>query len=67
MVQHVFAEVALTAIGARVGIVALNVAILAASDILRRARRGVVGTAECIVVATGVDHGRLSALKAACE
>ena len=37
MVQHVFAEIALAAIGAGVGVVALNVAVLAAGDIFRRA------------------------------
>jgi hypothetical protein len=67
VVQHVFAEIALTAVGARVGVAALNIAVLAAGNILRRAHRDVVGTAECIVVATGVDHGRLSPLKAACK
>src|SRR3954454_11896811 len=35
--QHVFAEIALAAIGARVGLGALDAAVLAAGDIFRRA------------------------------
>lgn len=68
MVQHVFAEIALGAIGAAVGVVALNVAILAAGDIFRRTCLDIVGAAEgVIVIAICIDHGRLSALKAARE
>lgn len=66
MVQHVLAEIALTAIGARIGIVALNIAVLAAGDIFRRTGLDVVGAAERIVViAIRIDHGRLSPLKEA--
>src|SRR6266581_7184232 len=50
MVQHVFAEVALAAVGARGGVVALNVAVLAAGDIFGGACRNIVGAAEGIVV-----------------
>jgi hypothetical protein len=65
MVQHVFAEIALAAVGARVGIAALGVAVLAAGDVFRRARLDVIGTAKCIVVvATCCEHRRLSALEA---
>src|ERR1700676_2153373 len=67
MVHHVFAEVALPAVGAAVGVDALNVAILAAGDIFRRAHRNIVGAAERVVVATGIDHGRLSPLETTCE
>ena len=66
MVQHVFAEVALFAVGAALGVVALNVAVLAAGDIFRRTGLDVVGAAErVIVVAIGIAHGRLPALEAA--
>jgi hypothetical protein len=51
MVHHVFAEIALTAVGACIGVTALNVAILAAGDVLRRACRDIAGAAERIVVA----------------
>src|SRR5438552_5182357 len=51
IVQHVLAEVALAAVGARFGIAALDVAVLAAGDIFRRADRDVVGAAGRIVVA----------------
>jgi hypothetical protein len=64
MVHHVFAEIALTTIGARVGVAALNVPVLAAGDILRRTGRDIIGAAERVVVAAGIDHGRLSPLKA---
>src|ERR1700724_841126 len=61
VVQHVFAEIALRAVGARVGVVALNVAILAAGDIFRRAHRDIVGAAKrVVVIAARIDHGRLS-------
>jgi len=50
MVQHVFAEVALAAIGAPGGVVAGNVAVLAAGDIFRRAGCNIVGAAERIIV-----------------
>ena len=67
MGQHVFAEVALAAVGAGVGVVALRIAILPAGDVLRRPDCDIVGPAEGIVVAAGIGHGRLSALEAACE
>jgi hypothetical protein len=67
MVQHVFAEIALRAVGLRIVVVALDVAILAAGDIFRGAHRDIVGAAERVVVAAGVGHGRLSPLKAAPE
>ena len=67
IVQHVFAEIALAAVGARVGVGALDVAVLAAGDIFGRAGRDIVGAAERVVVAAGIDHGRLSALEAAGE
>jgi len=68
MIQHILAEIALAAIGARVGVVALHVAILAAGDILRRALFDIVGPAECVVViAIGVRHGRLSPFEAAAQ
>jgi hypothetical protein len=67
MVQHVFAEIALAAIGARGGVAALDIPILAAGDILGRADR-IAGTTErIIVVAERIDHGRLSSLEAARE
>src|ERR1700682_2883828 len=66
MIQHVFAEIALAAVGARVGVVALDVAVLAAGDIFWRADRDIVGAAEgVVVIATRDGHGRLSALEAA--
>jgi hypothetical protein len=65
MVQHVFAEIALAAVGARVGGVALNVAILAAGDVFRRAGLDIVGAAErVVVIAVRIDQRRLSALEA---
>src|ERR1700738_3346512 len=45
IVEHVFAEVALLLVGAREGVAALNVAILAAGDIFGRADRDIVGAA----------------------
>jgi hypothetical protein len=67
VVQHVFAEIALAAVGAGVGVDALHVAVLAAGDIFRRADRDIVGATERIVIAAGIDHGRLTALEAAGE
>jgi hypothetical protein len=67
MVHHVFAEIALRPVGLRIGVVALNVAVLAAGDIFRRAHR-IAGAAErVVVIAAGIDHGRLSPLEAAPE
>ena len=65
MAQHVFAEITLAAVGACVRVGTLNIAILAAGDIFVRAGRDIVGAAERVVVAAGVDHGRLSPLEAA--
>jgi hypothetical protein len=65
MVHHVFAEIALAAVGARVGVTVLDVAILAAGDVVVRTGREIFGTAERVVVAGRVDHGRLSPLEAA--
>src|SRR5580704_10936870 len=66
MVQHVFAEIALLPVGARVGIAALGVAVLAAGDVFRRACLDIIGAAECIVVVTTRgQRRRLSALEAA--
>src|SRR3954463_125731 len=45
IVQHVFAEIALAAVGARVGVGALDVTVLAAGDIFRRAHRNIAGAA----------------------
>src|SRR6478735_5315255 len=67
VVQHVFAEIALAAVGAGVGVDALDVAVLAAGDIFRRAGRDIVGAAERVVIAAGIDHGGLAALEAAGE
>src|SRR5205814_3321269 len=66
MVYHVFADVALAAVGARGGIVALNVAVLAAGDIFGRAGCDIVGAAEGIVIlAERIGHRRLPPLEAA--
>jgi len=65
VIQHVFAEVALLAVGARAGSVALSVAIPAAGDILRRADCDIVGTAERVIIRAGVNHGGLPTLEAA--
>src|SRR4249919_3805871 len=46
VIQHVFAEIALAAVGAGIGVDALDVAVLAAGDIFRRAGRDIVGAAE---------------------
>src|SRR6476619_7792576 len=66
MVQHVFAEIALAAVGARGGVGALDVAIPAAGDIFAGAGRDIVGAADRVVIAC-VDDGRPSALEAACQ
>ena len=67
MAHHVFAEVALATIGTRVEPGALDVAVLAAGDIFRRADLDIVGAAERVIVGAGIDHGRLSPLQAACQ
>src|SRR5437868_14901890 len=66
MVYHVFAEVALAAVGACGGIVAGNVAVLATSDIFGGAGSDIVGAAECIVIlAKRIGHRRRPPLEAA--
>src|ERR1700760_3818316 len=70
VVQHVFGEVALLAIGTFVVVVALHVAVVAAGDIWLRARRdGAVCLAERVVVdiECAVLSGRLSPFQAAGE
>jgi hypothetical protein len=67
MVHHVLAEIALLAVGARVGVVVLNVAILAAGTVFGGADRDIVGAAIRIVVDTGIDHRRLPPLETARE
>ena len=67
MIQHVFAEIALAAVGARGGVAAQDVAIPAAGDIFARADRDIVGAADRVVVAACVDHGWPPSLEAACE
>src|SRR5260370_13450423 len=66
MIQHVFAEIALAAVGAGVGVVALDVAVLAAGDVFRRADPDTVGAAEgVVVIAARNGHGPLPPLEAA--
>src|SRR5438132_2371719 len=67
VVEHVFAEIALRAVGARFGLGAHGVALLAADDIGRRARLDIVGAAIGVVIGGAVDHDRLAALEAASE
>jgi hypothetical protein len=49
MAQHVFAEIALAAVGAGVSVGALDVAILAAGDVFVRAGRDILGAAVRVV------------------
>src|SRR5512140_3173455 len=65
MVHHVFAEIALAAVGAGIGVGVLDVTVLAAGDIFAGARRDIFGAAVRVVVAAGIGHGRLSPLEAA--
>jgi hypothetical protein len=69
MIQHVFAEIALPAVGARDGGVALGVAFPAAVDIIGRSLRDLAaGAAERVVIlGQRARHRRLAALKAAGE
>src|SRR6185369_10679047 len=71
IVEHVFAEIALRAIGARLGPGARGVALLAADDVGGRAGLGVVGAADGVVIRRrrlrGVDRHRLAALEATGE
>lgn len=61
MVQHVFAEVALAAIGLGLGGIAHDIAILAAGGIFGRAGLHIVGTAIGVVVIDALrrDRGRI--------
>mgnify|MGYP006171428275 CR=1 FL=1 len=52
IVQHLLGEIALGAVGAGIGIAALHVSVLAAVDVVVRARRG-IGAAKCVVVGAG--------------
>ena len=63
MVQHVFAEIALTAIGSPSRVIAQDVTIFPAGDILRRADRDIIGTAECVVVFAEAGNRNLAALR----
>src|SRR3954471_22241883 len=67
IVQHLLGEVSLGTVGARVGVAALNVTVLAADDIVVRTHRDIVGAAERVVIGAGVDHGRLAPFQAAGE
>src|SRR5258708_24127418 len=67
IVQHVFAEIALRAVGARGGVAADHVAILAARHIARRADRNPVGAADRIVILAEARHRNLAALRAGPE
>jgi hypothetical protein len=67
MVQHVFAEIALTAVGGRDGIAALGVAVFAAGNIFGRAGLDVVGSAERVVVISARNHRRLPPLETASQ
>ena len=67
IVHHVFAEIALPPIGAGFGVLALDVAILAACDIFRRADRDLaIALAVLIVVAHALRDRRSAALETAC-
>jgi hypothetical protein len=66
VIEHVFAEIALPSVRARVRRVALGVALPAAIDIIGRSRRDLAaGTAEGVVVfGQSARHRRLPALEA---
>ena len=55
----------LSAGGAGIVVDARDVGVLATADLFRRAGRDIVGAAERVVIAAGIDHGGLAALKAA--
>ena len=57
-----FGETALLLVGARRGVTALNVAVLAAGDVFGRADLNIVGTAERVIVAE--RDGRVAAVRA---
>src|SRR5262249_24759070 len=61
IVQHLLRHVSLGAIGAGVGVAALDIAVLPAIDVFVRARRNVVGTAVRIVIGRRIDHDGLAA------
>ena len=65
VVQHVFAEVALTAVGARGGVAPYHVAVLAAGDIFRRTDRDIVGAADRVVILAQAGDWNLAALRTA--
>ena len=66
MVQHVFAKVALAAVGAGGGSIALDVAVLAAGHVFGRARRIAAALADRIViVAARREKDQRSALRMA--
>src|SRR5262245_3736315 len=66
IVQHLFGKVSLGAIGACVGIAALNVAVLAAVDVFVRADSR-IGAAIGVVIGRRVNHSWLAALEATGE
>jgi len=63
MVQHVFAEIALAAIGSPRRVIAQNVSILPAGNILRRADRDIIGAAECVVIFAEAGSRNLATLR----
>ena len=63
MVQHVFTEIALGAVGARDGVAAERVAILAARHILRRAGLDPVGAADRVVILAEARQRSLAAAR----
>jgi hypothetical protein len=67
IVEHVFAEIALPTVGGRLGLLPLDVAILAAGDIFGRALLDIVGAAECVVATCRIGQRRRSPLEAADE
>ena len=66
IVQHLLGKISLGAIGACVGIAALNVAVLAAVDIFVRADSR-IGAAVGVVIGRRVNHDGLAAFEAASE
>src|SRR5690242_7572849 len=68
IVHHVFAEIALPPVGAGFGVLALDVAVLAAGDIFGRADRHLAaGLAILIVVAHALRDRRSPAFEATCQ
>src|SRR5262245_45236721 len=66
IVQHMIGHVSLGAIGAGVGVAALDIAVLPAIDVFVRADSR-IGAAVGVVIGRGVDHDGLAALEAAGE